>query len=99
MWNDTVDADFYLLRRNRDLLAFKNQDPVGISMDGRARSLYLHSKPLVHPVNGNKNCSQWVSAPIFVNKGNVWCSYCNLVNKYKKLLKTRDLNPILSICM
>lgn len=38
---------------------------VAITMDGRARGLYLHSKPLVHPVNRNKNCGQWVSAPIF----------------------------------
>lgn len=70
---------------------------MAISMDGMARSLYLLPKSLVHPVMRSKNCSHCVSAPIFVNKGHVWCSYCNLVNKYKKLFQTRGLNPTLSI--
>lgn len=92
MWNDTADADFYLLRRNRDLLAFKNQDP------GMARSLYLLSNSLVHPAIRSRSGSQWVRAPIFVNKGRVSHSYCNLVSKYKELFKTKGLNSILSIC-
>lgn len=66
---------------------------MAVHMDARSRNLYLRAKSLVHHINRNKDRSHWLSALIFVNEGQVWCPYCDLMNTYTKLFKTRDLNP------
>lgn len=66
---------------------------MAINVEARSRSLYLYAKSLVHRINRNEVRSHWLSALVFVNDSLAWCSYSDLMNIYKTLFMTRDLNP------